>query len=288
VQDDELFEDHGGVLVPRSGPVAHNAEEYDPRQFAVLLHMQREHFWYRGRHRFVRAAVEKHLSTRAAGTAGLSAIDLGGGCGGWVNYLDEHGPSFGELAMGDSSPEALRLARQAVPESVRCYNVSIYDLPWTRRWDVVFVLDVIEHLADDAAALRQIARALKPGGLIVASVPALMAFWSYTDVVGGHHRRYSCDDLNALGARAGLEVLDARYFMFLLSPMLWASRKRAPRPETQTAEQLRKLAEESHQVPSPPVNALLGAVFGSETPLGLNVRFPWGTSALAVFRNGSE
>src|SRR5215212_5994091 len=94
VQDDELFEDDGGVLIPRSGPVAHNAEEYDPRGFAVLLQMQREHFWYRGRHRFVRAAVERHLARRSPGPAALSAIDLGGGCGGWVNYLHQRGPSF--------------------------------------------------------------------------------------------------------------------------------------------------------------------------------------------------
>src|SRR5436190_17327559 len=73
VQDDDLFEDDGGVLVPRSGPVAHNAEDYDPRQFAVLLEMQREHFWYRGRHRFVLAALEKHLAGRPAGADGLSA-----------------------------------------------------------------------------------------------------------------------------------------------------------------------------------------------------------------------
>jgi SAM-dependent methyltransferase len=288
VLDDELFENQGGVLVPRRGAVAHNAEEYDPRGFAVLLKMQREHFWYRGRHRFVRAAVRRHLTGRPAGPEGLSAIDLGGGCGGWVSYLHHHGPRFGELAMGDSSPDALRLARKAVPDSVRCYNVSIYDLPWTRRWDVVFVLDVIEHLADDAGALRQIARTLKPGGLIVATVPALMAFWSYTDVVGGHHRRYSCDDLKALGTRAGLEVLDARYFMFFLSPMLWVSRKSAPSAETRTPEELRRLSEKSHQIPSSPVNTVLSAVFGTETPLGLHVPFPWGTSALAVFRSGLE
>jgi len=281
---DEMFEDDDGVLVPRGRPVTHNAEEYDPRGFDSLVRMQQKHFWYRGRHRFVRAAVRKHLSGRLADPAALSALDLGGGCGGWVSYLDHNGPPFRELAMADSSLDALRLARQAVPKSVRCYNVSIYDLPWTGRWDIVFVLDVLEHLADDAGALREIARTVKPGGLIIATVPALMAFWSYTDVVGGHHRRYSRGELQALGHRAGLEILDTRYFMFLLSPILWASRKRVAAANGQTPEQLRQLSEKSHLVPPPAVNTLLTAAFGSETPLGLHLHFPWGTSALAVFR----
>jgi SAM-dependent methyltransferase len=218
----------------------------------------------------------------------LSALDLGGGCGGWLNFLSRNGPSFRELALADSSLQALHLARHTVPDSVRCYNVSIDNLPWSRRWDVVFVLDVIEHLADDTGALRQIFRTLKPGGLVIATVPALMAFWSYVDQVGGHHRRYSCDDLKQLGNRAGLEVLDARYFMFFLSPMLWLARRRAPHAERRTPEDLRRMSDKTHQVPPRPVNAILSALFGIETPVGLHLRFPWGTSALAVFRRPLE
>ena len=149
---------------------------------------------------------------------------------------------------------------------------------------MVFLLDVIEHLADDVEALRQIGHTLKPGGLVIATVPALTTFWSYVDDVSRHRRRYSCDDLKQLGVRAGLEVMDTRYFMFLLSPMLWASRKRAATVGTRTPEDLRHMAEQSHRVPPRPVNGILSAVFATETPAGLHLRFPWGTSALAVFR----
>jgi len=281
---DDRFEELEGILVPRDGPVGHQTEDYDPRHFELLLRMQRKHFWYLGRHRFVRAAVDRSLRSAAVAPSALAAIDMGGGCGGWVNFLCEQGPSFRELALADSSLDALRLAQSVVPGCVRCYNVSVYDLHWSNRWDVVFLLDVLEHLRDDAEALRQITRALKPGGLVVVTVPAMKIFWSYNDDVAGHRRRYTCADLAQLGERAGLEILDTRYFMFLLSPILWASRRFATDPTVQTQEELRRVAEKAHRIPSPPLNFLLAALFGAETPAGLHLRFPWGTSALALFR----
>jgi len=284
VGGDERFEEREGVLVPRGGAIQHNAEEYDPHGFSILLRMQRDHFWYRGRHRFIRAALRNQLAAIGARSNTLAALDLGGGCGGWADYLLRYGPPFREVALADSSLDALRLARQAIAPAIRLYHVSIYDLPWNERWDVVFLLDVIEHLADDADALRSVARTLKPGGLIVVSVPALAAFWSYTDTLAGHYRRYTCDELTQLGSRAGLDVLDARYFMFVLSPLLWLSRKRAPKAETLTKEEMRRMSERDHRVPAAPVNVALAAAFGAETPLGLHVPFPWGTSALAVYR----
>ncbi len=281
---DEAFEERDGVFVPPAGPVEHQSEDYDPRGFEILRRMQREHFWYRGRHRFVRASVVRHLEAPRLRSEDVAAIDLGGGCGGWVTFLRERGPRFRELALGDSSLVALREAREDCPDSIRLYNISLYDLPWVRRWDVVFLLDVVEHLEDDSEALRQVARALNPGGLVFATAPALKGFWSRNDDLAGHRRRYSREDMANLGARAGLEVLDTRYFMFFLSPILLLSRWTFWRRFGRSHEDARDAVEKTHRVPAAPWNAALAAVFGAETPLGLTWRFPWGTSVLAVFR----
>src|SRR5258707_166587 len=81
-------------------PVVHREEEYDSRGFEVLRDMQSRHFWYRGRHRFLLRAVKDALP--AGG--GLSGIDLGGGCGGWLVYLQQRLPGkFAQLALADSS-----------------------------------------------------------------------------------------------------------------------------------------------------------------------------------------
>src|SRR5438874_2538868 len=65
-------------------PVHHRDDEYDPAGFDVLLRMQERHFWYRGRHRFLLAAVQEQVRGHGAPARPLRAVDLGGGCGGWI------------------------------------------------------------------------------------------------------------------------------------------------------------------------------------------------------------
>ncbi len=149
-----------GVFLPHS-PIAHRDEEYDPTAFDLLLRMQQRHFWYQGRHRFLYRALRQALGQRGRGGA---AVDLGGGCGGWVNYLlGRPTLAFDELALADSSLRALEHARGVLgPETPR-YQIDLLNLQWERRWDVAFLLDVLEHIPQDEAALRQIFRALRRG-----------------------------------------------------------------------------------------------------------------------------
>jgi len=75
-----------GIYRPNT-PVFHRDEEYDQSGLDILFQMQEKHFWYRGRHRFLLAAFDRY--TRSL-QAPLSAVDLGGGVGGWVRYLADH------------------------------------------------------------------------------------------------------------------------------------------------------------------------------------------------------
>jgi 2-polyprenyl-3-methyl-5-hydroxy-6-metoxy-1,4-benzoquinol methylase len=271
-----------GVL--RRGGVIHDDGTYDPRGFKVLFDMQRRHFWQRGRQSVVQRAVQRFVSVAARD--GLSAIDLGGGCGGWVHYLAETNLLPGaELALGDSSLQALRFAKEVVSARVSLFQIDLLSLGWDARWDVAFMLDVLEHVPNDAAALAQVRSALKPGGLCFLTVPALRAFWSYNDEVVGHQRRYSRSDLVNLAARVGLEVVDVRYFMFSLSPFLWASRVgRSSMARRMTDEQKWRHIEKTHRVPASPVNEVLTRVLTLEASVGEAIRFPFGTSIVGVLR----
>lgn len=268
-----------GIHVPVV-PTQHRRDEYEEGNFDALLKMQERHFWYRGRHRFLLAALDRYRDA----APGTRAIDLGGGCGGWVRYLAQHRPDWApSLALADSSLVALRAAATVLPPQVSRYQIDLMNLQWKAQWDVAFLLDVIEHLPDDAGALRQARDALKPGGLLFVTTPALKSFWSYNDELALHLRRYSTQDYQRLATETGLELLDARYFMFLLSPLYLLARRR-PGIATMSAEEKQELFAKSHQVPAAPVNEALAGVFCAETPLGHHVRFPWGTSVLAVLR----
>ena len=88
-----------GIYVPPT-PVVHRDDEYHNEFFQSLCLMQRDHFWYRGRHRFLLRGVHRFVS----GPAPRRVVDLGGGCGGWVDYLARHAKfPQSELALADSS-----------------------------------------------------------------------------------------------------------------------------------------------------------------------------------------
>src|SRR5688572_21206287 len=160
-----------GIFVPPT-PIVHAEQDYDERGYRILSDMQRRHFWHRGRHRFLAHAVRRFAPPAAAGQQRV--IDLGGGCGGWVEYMQRSLLFPGaELALGDSSPVALRAARELLGPGVGCYQIDLGRLGWSSRWNVVFLLDVIEHLDDDLGALRSVHEALAPGGRLFVTVPAL-------------------------------------------------------------------------------------------------------------------
>jgi SAM-dependent methyltransferase len=281
----EAYELRDGIYVPPGG-VAHRDEEYDPRGFEMLRQMQRRHFWYRGRHRFLLHAVRRQLARlrRQGGPSARPprAIDLGGGCGGWVDYLTRQRPfPTAELALADSSPDALEAAAEELPADVDRYQVDLLDLRWQDRWEMAFLLDVLEHISQQEQALREVHRALAPGGLLFITTPALQCFWTWNDELAHHVRRYAKSDFRRLAGECGFRLLEARYFMFFLSPLLLASRLAAG-TKARTEEQARALMEKMHRVPNPAVNAALGLVFSLESPLGHVVPFPWGTSILAV------
>jgi SAM-dependent methyltransferase len=262
-------------------PVQHRDEEYDQSGFDTLWAMQKRHFWYRGRHRFLLAALDRFQPHDAASWAG---VDLGGGVGGWVRYLAERrAKRFSRLALADSSEKALCMADATLPAGVERYQTDLMNLGWQSQWDCAFLLDVIEHLPDDVEAIRQAAQALKSGGYLFVTTPALKQFWSYNDEVASHLRRYNRQDYAHLAQAADLELCDARYFMFFLSPLYWLTR-RGKKVDGMSEEEKTALSEQAHQVPFGPANSLLYSIFALETPLGHKLRFPWGTSILGVFR----
>ena len=277
-----------GVFVPES-PLRHRDDEYNPVGFNRLCAMQERHFWYVGRHRFILRSLLRFVGSQASPKVpSLSGLDLGGGCGGWVRYLQQHQPGlFTELALADSSLQALGMARGVVGPKVARYQTDLLDLPWRRRWNVIFLLDVLEHIPADAEALRQIAEALRPGGLLLITTPALDCFWTHNDVLASHVRRYSRSAFCRLAETSGLELLFSRYFMFFLSPLLLISRSGPPKSSDPNDPDVRRYCDRSHRIPPWLINQTLRLLFSLETPLGVAWPFPWGTSVLAILQRPS-
>jgi SAM-dependent methyltransferase len=143
--------------------------------------------------------------------------------------------------------------------------------------------DVIEHTLDDSAVLREASRALKPGGLLLITVPALPALWTHLDVVSGHKRRYTHRTLTDAMKRAGLYPEVARYFGTFLLPAQFIQRLALRRRPSKTADERLQLLRNAVRAPAEPVNSLLYLTMLADQLFGGRLA-PAGTSLLAVGR----
>lgn len=237
----------------------------DPAYVAVHMEEDRSHWWFRGRLAVIRAALRRALPPHP-----VRLLELGCGSGNVLAALGE----FGE-AVGMDAHEDLTAAARAAGLDVRVGRLPD-DLGVAPGWaEVVLLLDVIEHVDDDVAALCAARAGVGEGGLLVVTVPAYQWLWSGHDVVLGHRRRYTASGLRAVVERAGFEVLRVSYFNTLLFPLLAGVRGCK-----------RVLGDRAHDLhrPAAPVNWLLERVFAFERHLVPRVRLPFGASLLLIGR----
>src|SRR5207302_9025907 len=133
-------------------------------------------------------------------------LDVGCGTGANLQMLAQHGASEGV----DVSPEALEFCRARGLSKVKLGAAE--SLPFEdASFDLVTGLDVVEHLDDDMAGLREMRRVLRPDGRAVLFVPAFMFLWGVQDDISNHRRRYTLPELKQKLRDAGLVVERARY-----------------------------------------------------------------------------
>ncbi len=182
--------------------------------YKAMYELEERHWWFRGRRAIIWALLER------AGVRGpLRLLDAGCGTG---RHLLEYGV-LGEAHGIDPSPAAVAACRRRGLERVS--QGAIERLPYEdASFDLILATDVLEHLPDDALALRELRRVAAPGATILCTVPAFMWLWSDEDTRLHHHRRYVRDELVARVRETGWEPSIATYYNTLLLPAIGAAR----------------------------------------------------------------
>ena len=159
-------------------------------QYALHARVEDRHWWFTGRRRIARALVER----LAPPGAGQAVLDIGCGTGANLAALAD-----GWRCRGiDASEEAVRLARQRFPAlEFACEADPLAREDWIAEADVVLLMDVLEHVADDFLLLSRVLSALRAGAHALITVPADPRLWSRHDESFGHFRRYQIERLRA-------------------------------------------------------------------------------------------
>jgi SAM-dependent methyltransferase len=233
-----------------------------------------DRMWYfRALHGHVRHALDGMNRS-----GGMRVLDAGCGTGGLIRRMATERPSW-QWSGVDLSPLAIALARGRCPAGADLREAAVTALPWGEAaFDAVVSADVLYHVDDDAAALREFFRVLRPGGRLVLNVPAYRWLWSYHDVAVHSRRRYHRGEMVGKLQATGFAVGRATYWNTLLFPLIVVRRKLLPAPRTGGDVQLS----------AAPLEAAYRAVMAAERGWLRAGRLPFGSSLFAVAAKPGE
>lgn len=240
--------------------------------FSQMRELEDKHWWFLGRRKIVESVIG-HLDLDPTG----SILDIGCGTGGNLAMLTQ----FGNVTGAEYDPQAAEIARgRQVAEIVPAGLPD--DLPFEQdQFQLVTLLDVLEHIEDDQASLVTLGQFMRPGGYLVLTVPAFQFLWGEHDLEHHHKRRYRAVDLRERLHNAGLQLQWLSYYNSWLFPFVAAIRlfrKMLPPAENGSAIG-RELA-----LPPAPVNWFLKSLFASERHWLGKATVPFGVSLIAVAR----
>ena len=205
-------------------------------EYCKLAEVEDRMWYFRALHGHIERAL-----TEALGVSSASVLDAGCGTGGLIRRLAPKRARWRwtgidvsdlacQLARERVSPGNVDLARPAVPET-QIVHGSITSLPFeAAQFDAIVSADVLYHVDEDEAALREFARVLRPGGVVVLNVPAYRWLWSYHDVAVDGRRRYTRAGVRRLLEEAGFAVERLTHWNTLLLPAIALRRKCLPAP----------------------------------------------------------
>lgn len=235
--------------------------------YPILFEVEQSHWWYRGRRRIIAGFVKDICRNFADRRARI--LDVGCGTGANLIMLSE----FGDAEGVDISPDALEFCRQRGLDNVRLGSAE--EIPYEdSSFDLVTALDVVEHLDDDLAGLREMRRVLKPDGRILLFVPTFMFLWGVQDDVSNHRRRYRLAELRRTVEQAGFEIERTTYANITFFAPILAVRAFMRLTGLRT--------DTENRINVPAFNGIFGSLLGAESDVLRHLNFPFGVSGVCV------
>jgi SAM-dependent methyltransferase len=242
--------------------------------YAEYFALEDKHWWFVGRRRLFLELLGRVFRSANSSPA-REILDVGCGTGTMLQYLSAYGNTTG----ADADAEAVYFCRRRGLENVR--QLTDTTLPFEPgMFDLVTMLDVLEHIDDDLGMLREVFRVLKPEGLLLATVPAYRFLWGAQDEISLHKRRYRAEELKRRLEEAGFSLMKLSYFNTLLFPFIAAIRLGRKVVPGNASE----LKSDFTLTKAGFLNRVLASIFSFERHLVSRFDLPFGVSIVAVAR----
>jgi SAM-dependent methyltransferase len=240
--------------------------------YTEMAALEGSHWWFVGRRAIILSTLARYIQR------GAFLLDVGVGTG--INaqaFLD----AGYRVAGIEPAGEAIRFAKERVASLAVVQDTFPSAQIPLHTYDVVTLLDVLEHFDDDHAALQGVRDVLVPGGFVLITVPAFPFLWTGHDALAHHKRRYRRAQLRKRLSEAGLVPVFVSYYNFFLFPAIAAVR---------VLQNLFRLQKTESDFSSTPgfLNGPFALLFGFERFLLRLTPLPWGVSLIAVARKPKQ
>jgi len=245
-------------------------QEMQQHTYAIMDEVEGSHWWFVGRRAILEAFLRQIVAKVHPANSSLRILDVGCGTGANLEMLSQ----FGNAQGVDVSDDALEFCRL---KGLSAQKGLAETLPFEdEAFDITTALDVVEHLDDDVAGLREMYRVTKKGGYSLIFVPAFMWLWGDQDDVSNHRIRYTRGQIVERLEKVGFTVERATYANWTFFLPILAGR---------TVMKLTGIKPESeNNVNVSALNGFLGRIFASERLWLKNFNFPIGVSIVVVAR----
>ncbi|MBI5045338.1 MAG: class I SAM-dependent methyltransferase [Candidatus Levybacteria bacterium] len=253
--------------------LGHQESSMSPKLLDIFYKVETTHWWWVGRKEIISFLLKKHLTNKKN-----LILDAGCGTGSNILFLKK----FGDVYGVDTSLSATKFCQMRGLKNIKTADVS--NLPYNdNSFDLVCLMDVLEHIKDDKKVIREIFRVLKPQGQLLITVPALPFIYSKHDKAQGHVRRYKKSDLKILFKKTGFTKVHLSYFNFLLSsPIIGIRLLSRLKLFSRLADFDAGLNFDIHKINY--LNNFLSNIFSSEKYLLDKIPIPFGVSLLGLYK----
>lgn len=224
------------------------------------------HWWFVARKKILKNLLKNSIKEEVG-----EILDIGSGPGGNVGTLLEVST---KITCLEPSSEAIKFSQKKYPKLEIIQGCFPETIP-NRKFDMITMLEVLEHISGDSEAVKSVFSLLKPGGYYFITVPSYMFLWSEHDEHVHHKRRYTKKQIIDLLEKTGFNIKRITYFNTLLFPAIALVRIFKSFFNIKTGNT-------DFDIGSPIINNLFARIFGFEAILLKKINFPFGVSLFCI------